>query len=392
MTNNAKCLMPWIHTYVETNGSVSPCCLYDGSVGNTHTDSIETIWNNNEFKKIRQTMLDGELPRGCKECINKEKAGIESKRLREARFRSHQLDLIQDAKPMFQPRYIDIRYNNICNFQCRMCGPKSSHKISAEYKNLGLISTDNHIIRINYENSVAPIINNSQLIDEIYFAGGEPLIMQEHYDFLDALIDQNKTDLHIRYSTNLSVLQYKKYNLLDYWNKFDKVSLHASIDGTHNKLEYMRYGSNWENTIKNLKNIKLLPNVEIFISITISVFNVLDIIKIIKTFIELEVIDLNNVVLGNLVYEPDIYSIQTLHPRLKTIAKERITNYLEHNNLPVNLKQSLEYIITFMYANNTYEETNEKFISKIKLFDKSRNENFVDTFPELQLQYIGKEQ
>ena len=68
-------------------------------------------------------------------------------------------------------------------------------------------------------------------IEEIYFAGGEPLMQEGHYKFLHFLIDNNKSNLEVNYNTNLSVLQYKNENLIDLWSDFERVNIWVSQDG-----------------------------------------------------------------------------------------------------------------------------------------------------------------
>ena len=67
-------------------------------------------------------------------------------------------------------------------------------------------------------------------LDQIYFAGGEPLIMDEHYYILQKLIDAGRTDVRIRYNTNLLKLHFKHYDLVEMWSKFNFVQVNASID------------------------------------------------------------------------------------------------------------------------------------------------------------------
>ena len=42
-------------------------------------------------------------------------------------------------------------------------------------------------------------------VEEIYFAGGEPLVMEEHYLILEKLIAAGRTDVRLRYNTNLVI-------------------------------------------------------------------------------------------------------------------------------------------------------------------------------------------
>ena len=60
-------------------------------------------------------------------------------------------------------------------------------------------------------------------VEEIYFAGGEPLIMDEHYYILEKLIAKGRRDVRLRYSTNLMKIKYKQWDNIELWRHFDSV-------------------------------------------------------------------------------------------------------------------------------------------------------------------------
>ena len=56
------------------------------------------------------------------------------------------------------------------------------------------------------------------------------MITDKHYDILDHLIAENKTNALLQYNTNLSNLNYKKKSIIDYWKQFKLVQVRASLD------------------------------------------------------------------------------------------------------------------------------------------------------------------
>jgi radical SAM protein with 4Fe4S-binding SPASM domain len=388
MKSETICIIPWIHTHIETTGDVKPCCLYNTPVGNTNVDTLENIWNSFEYQKIRQTMLDNKVPDGCSQCFQKEKLGGISKRLRENNDRKNLFNLIKDSSPMFEIRYLDIRFSNVCNYKCRMCGPASSHRINAENRLNGRPHYIKNIIEINKQNSLNSIYKNINFIDEVYFCGGEPLLLEQHYEFLEKLIQANNLNVNLRYSTNLSKLNFKNLNVLNYWKKFNTVNLHVSLDNIENKLSYCRHGADWNNTINNLKLVKEFKNINLYTSTTVSIFNILDLPNIINELVtNLKLIDINNIILGNILDTPEFYSIQSLHPSLKLIAEKQITDFILNNNLSNELKNSLDYIIKFMYKENLFDKNKLDFVKETTFLDSVRKENFLEAYPELALQY-----
>jgi hypothetical protein len=65
MTDKLFCSVPWTQLEIGTMGLVKPCCEYRGFVGSVNLQSIDEIINSNHYKNVRQTLLDGEFPKGC---------------------------------------------------------------------------------------------------------------------------------------------------------------------------------------------------------------------------------------------------------------------------------------------------------------------------------------
>ena len=98
----------------------------------------------------------------------------------------------------FKMRYFDIRFSNICNFKCRTCGSEFSSQWGAEMqKNFD----PKHPIVIHVDDGkgsvLEEVLTHIEHIDLAYFAGGEPLIMPEHYNILKHLYDN--TPLEVMY-------------------------------------------------------------------------------------------------------------------------------------------------------------------------------------------------
>ena len=122
---------------------------------------------------------------------------------------------------------------------------------------------------------------------EVYFAGGEPLRMEEHYSFLDSLLAKNQTDLHLRYNTNLSTLTLKGKSALDYWKKFKKITLAVSIDAIGEKAAYIRSGLKWNKFLENIELIKeQCPHIKIQIAPTVSNLSILSLCDLHQFFVE----------------------------------------------------------------------------------------------------------
>ena len=111
-------------------------------------------------------------------------------------------------------------------------------------------------------------------IEQIYWAGGEPIIMDEHWAIMNKLVDMGKTDIRIFYNTNFTKLNYKKFDVLDLWKNFDNISIGASLDAEGARGEYQRKGTNWEDIVNNIKRLRTeAPNIDFYVSATVSAYN-----------------------------------------------------------------------------------------------------------------------
>lgn len=134
-THETFCMMPWVHLHVTQTGFVTPCCQapwdQKTAFGSVNEAPIEEIWNGREIRRFRKNMLKGKPDERCKVCYQKEKNGFQSLRNVTNTDYAHKVNLVNTTQkdgslPGVKPVYIDIRFSNVCNFKCRICGPWSS--------------------------------------------------------------------------------------------------------------------------------------------------------------------------------------------------------------------------------------------------------------------------
>ncbi|QCK13495.1 twitch domain-containing radical SAM protein [Mangrovivirga cuniculi] len=278
-TNKAFCILPWIHFHVGLHGRVQPCCISSKPMGNINQESLGEIWNGEKFRELRAKMLAGKKVKACKSCYALEDSGAESLRQENNKKFSQHMDLVQntdsDGSITSQPIYWDLRFSNVCNFKCRTCWHGASSKWFDEAKENGNTAADQAIIK-NIEDVDRFFEENRELLiqaDEFYFAGGEPLIMEEHYSLLNLLTDSGAQPA-LRYNTNLSLLSFKGRKVTDLWAHFDDVEVMVSIDGIGQHGESIRTGQNFQKLEDNLRYLLDNTAVRVLISPTISSLNV----------------------------------------------------------------------------------------------------------------------
>ena len=225
------------------------------------------------------------------------------------------------------------------------------------------------------------------LFRSAYFAGGEPLITEEHYILLEEMIRQNRHDIDLRYNTNLSNLKFKDKDLLQLWKHFDKVSLSVSIDHFGKRAEYIRKGTVWEKELENLKKVRELDYIQFNINTVISVFNYLTIDEF-----YFYLIDNNLLTPKDLSYSmynmmsPKHLTAHILPRHLKDQARSKISKlygyFHEHKYKPDQLRQ-VHAMTEWVESKDLWEVHKTKFQNETKIIDDVREESFVDVFPEL---------
>ena len=388
---NSKCILPWIHMQIDSDGSTRPCCnSAKGSspMGNVLTDNIVSIWNNENYKLLRRQMISMEEPAACKPCYDSERLGLYSKRLRENDDWKKYNHLTTSEEAPFKIRHLDVRFDNVCNFKCRYCSPWLSHSWYNDYIKMNIPVRTEQAININ-GNDLYKIIHNNVVddLEHVFFCGGEPLIMDQHLELLKELDRRKKYDTRLLYITNLSRLSYKGTNYIDIWNKFNDVNIHCSIDAVGPNLEYIRHGSKWTTIEKNLKILfdnkeKLKPK----IGITVSIYNASDIVDTVEFLVSTGYINYDDISL-QVIDKPKIYSPQILPNELKKKITKDVNDFLTRTDLPKFFKSRYEYFINSMNSEDLYDTYKLEFIETTKKLDAIRGENFHRTFTNLNYYY-----
>ena len=393
------CILPWIHMFGNLAGTYKLCCHtdnfkvnapidpnYRGPVKGQATDSPLNIWNNESFRETRLKMLKGEYPAECQHvCLNIEKNGLSSHRTKVnqkyERYAWLQDKTNSDGSVKNPPIYLDFRFGNTCNFKCRMCSPEISTSWWKE-KHLSAYS-----LPIDYKGkpSIDPWTNNTKFWEDmekiakyvrvVYFAGGEPMVQDGHYKMLEFLIKHKNTNVELQYNSNLSYKKFKNYDLDKLWSQFSKVKLWPSVDGYGKSVEYSRKGFSWDTFSENVNLFR--KYIEVF-SITANVYSIYSNVELIK-WIKRQNLSFH---ITSLIDPP--YLQTTILPKnLKEIITKKYKDLLE-NNYSSLLDHEVKCTIDSLRHMNSTDDSN--FIPKFKKWneklDESRNEKFIEIFPE----------
>jgi len=391
------CMVPWLHIHGFPDGRAYPCCLslIDHPIGNMKTHSLKEIWNQDPYKQMRVNMLDNKSCKECVKCYEQEGHGFFSMRNSMNKNFGQHIGIIDQTKEDgtfedFKMRYYDIRFSNFCNMRCRTCGSIfSSQWYDEEVKLYG----PRNYPKIAYAGKDKDDMWNQMQehiphLDQIYFAGGEPLIMEEHYNVLTELVKREMFHVRLMYNTNFSELMLKDKDVLEYWKLFKTVGVGASIDASYARGEYLRKGTKWDKIVRNRERmLEVCPQVDFYVSSTVSIFNVLHVTDFHREWIEKGYVrpgDWN----VNILQGPDRDRIDILPDEFKKQAIEKIQAHIDYIN-PIDritrATSGFESAIAFMKNENpNRDKLLKEFFETTNKVDALRGEKFEDAFPELQ--------
>ena len=391
------CMYPWVHMHAYPTGPAYPCCQADMKypIGSLRQKTIKEIWNDKPMKKIRQQMLNEESVDACVRCYEQEDSGFLSGRQSANKHHGHHIERVKQTQPdgtldSFELIYWDIRFSNLCNLSCRSCGHIFS---SSWYQDQSKLSgpdwkKNNQVLNYagRYETDAwEQLVEHIDHVESIYFAGGEPLLMDEHYRILDELVRREKFNVRLVYNTNFTHTRLKDQSVFEYWKLFDSVSVGASLDDQGPRAEYVRKGTDWAVVEQNRQDmISVCPEVDFYISPTLSIMNAWHLPDFHRDWTERGLIraqDLNI----NILQDPAHYRIDIAPTEYKEQLLAKFTdhiNWLKDQDQLGRATMGFESAVKFMMAtDNTH--LLDTFWRKTNELDEIRQENILDVIPEL---------
>ena len=316
------CILPWVHLSTRPDGSMRVCCTanassvgptndkeHGGQVGilkdeegrpnNLNVSDFETAWNSKYMRNVRKQMLNGEMPPSCLKCYKEEAAGHNSKRMWETAYWSNRVNVDtllentnEDGSVPPQLAYIDLRFGTKCQLACVMCSPHDSSGWIKDWKAI-FPAVENASLKETMQWQDKGSTNGSSYnwhkqnptfwkqfyeqmpnMQQIYFAGGESLIIEEHYEILEHAIKMGYAkDLELRYNSN--GVEWRE-DLFDLWKHFKLVRFHYSVDSIESMNAYIRYPSEWKRTeeVFHILDNETPNNTEITVACAVQALNI----------------------------------------------------------------------------------------------------------------------
>tara|TARA_B110000879_G_scaffold175095_1_gene228212 strand:- start:1947 stop:3257 length:1311 start_codon:yes stop_codon:yes gene_type:complete len=401
------CALPWLHIHLTPDHNIMPCCITNmenaGDIQSTQDDGIIDWMNSPAMNQMRLDMLAGKQPNACKTCYHQE-TSMESFRktaLREYKeFIPEALENTNEDGSIdnFKMRYLDMRFSNLCNMKCRTCCSAYSSQWEIEDAKDGF-RFNQPKTEVNTTKVFQDLKDQIPNLKKAYFAGGEPLITEDHYVLLEEMIRTGRTDIILSYNTNLSKLKFKDKDLMDLWGRFkNRVQVYGSIDHYGEKAEVIRAGTKWEELLHNYKVLHASDVAHLSITTSVSIFNYHTLTDFFDYFIDRDIAPWRNGNRGawqiNPIYGPDELSFQTMPADMKEEIIAQQERWINDKLLKIspshNMYAQVELLVSQMRSLGTlarsthkWDEQRERFVAEVKKIDRRRGENFVTTFPEL---------
>ena len=322
-----------------------------------------------------------------------------------------------------QLAYIDLRFGTKCQLACVMCSPHDSSGWIKDYKKI-FPAVQNKSLKETMQWQDKGSTNGSSYnwhkqnptfwkqfyeqmpsMQQIYFAGGESLIIEEHYEILEHAIKMGYAkDLELRYNSN--GVEWRD-DLFDLWKEFKLVRFHYSIDSIKEMNDYIRYPSNWkrQEEVFHILDNDTPNNTEVTVACAVQALNIYYLPDFVKWKIEQNFKKINLWPLGagminyHFVYHPPHLNVKVLPKWFKemTVAKydkfiqwldanwekcDGVTNYDEWKSANYGIKR-LKGMLSFMNSGDWSRQRMPEFIEYINKMDGIRDTNFRDVFPEM---------
>ena len=345
------------------NNRVSACFRCVAMLGDHSKQLLSEIKNSDAAKKHRMTLMSGEWPDGCNSCKNFEDIGISSTRLdglNLPRLGSYLENYNADTGEIAHVKIIELRFGNEFNLACKHCAPIYSSKweniIQSNPSVLkSILGRDPERIPKNGLSSeyITDILENIvPNVEHIAFAGGEPLYQTQHHEFINAIPTEHAAHIELLYVTNGTILNLKKYNILEIWKKFKNVSVIVSTDGVGDKYEYFRTGAKWSVVERNIKLIKA-AGYTVSTEITCSVYQMF---YLPETFDYLYDSGISDWISSSIVQYPALLNPQIIPHDVKSMLLENWENYIRSINNPDKLQRATivgNHVLNYMMSDHS---------------------------------------
>lgn len=364
---DSLCALPWFHLEVMNQGHVKACCFSKENLNKSNNISLKDSFNSTKMQNLRQSLLKGERPSNCNTCWERESKGLES--LRQWRNKSHKEEFFTKLLNNPQLKSLVLRPSTVCNFKCRVCGPKCSSLWAHEQLTYATNTTEKkkllEVIDDSkwFDNDLESLDDVLKLIPELEFIdlyGGEPLLLKNLKLIIEESIKcgvAHKQRLH--FNTNASIFPI---NLIPIMSNFKEVTISLSIDDIGQRFEVAR-GGVWQEIENNIDRfLECNPLIfKVSALVTVSNLNLLYLDELIE-WADKKKLDLT----FNMLHYPEYFRFDKITKETKEIVLQKYKNYPN---------QFVQTIVADIKQIDPVDCT--LWVDQMKMLDNRRNQNLL---------------
>jgi len=384
------CPLPFYHIYSNSNGKWAACCLSKSPGHTTENTSLMEWYNSEHMNNLRDEMIglsnsSENINAFCKICVNQEINEGSSTRLKWiSNLKSDRKkgvdktveEYVNTNKISFKDnnyRFLELKlriFGNLCNLSCFMCWPQNSSSRMNDVNKMAnpiwkkmlvdpsmskFFSKGKSLMKEQpadkFRTTIDEIRSFSKNIESVKITGGEPLMLDSHYELLDMFIETGDAkDIRLKYQTNLTKFDRGKNNFISYLHQFRSTHISASIDSYGIYDEYLRKGTDSKLVANNLKVVENLDKVTVHIASTVTNLSVLRLKEFYKRYknYKIESFILTTPEFLNIKHLPDEikkFLIEDLKDTPNLYEYDKIKNMLSEPRDEDKFQLSLKYLI-----------------------------------------------
>lgn len=416
------CLAKWTQVTLDLVHGTTHSCHHP----KRHTIDIDEVkvnpsaLHNTSFKKeVRSQMLKGDRPEECVYCWNIEDTpgSHHSDRIVKSTdpWSWPYFDKVLEAGATqdYNPHYVEVMFDNACNFACTYCLADISSSIKNEMKKFGKYPVKRYHHRMedpnwkrDFKGTENPFVEAFwKWLPEIWkslhvlrVTGGEPLLSKHTFRLIEYCLENPQPHLELSLNTNLGVERERIEKALSLLEKvksqgaLKEATLYVSVDTFGKQAEYIRQGMNYDQFMHNLQ---IFLESDVCSRITLmNTFNVLSLVGMDKLIKDVEglkkkypklMLDISYLkepeyLRANIAGKEYLKSLEAAH---EVISQSEHFNDFEKNKI--------KRILAWMKVEPDLKERESlraDFFAFVNEYDKRYNQKFLEVFPEFKDFYI----
>ena len=413
------CTAKWLQTTLYLQTGYNHSCHHPAP----HKIPLEEIeldpaaLHNSKFKKEqRAMMLKGERPSECDYCWKIEdldKEYFSDRHYKTADYWAwDKFTDIANSNPQdnIAPSYLEVSFSNACNFACAYCSPEISSKWMEDINRYGQYSVNKgsykHVYKQSDDNPYVNAFWNwfPTIVKDLRvlrITGGEPTMSKDLWKLLDFLI-ANPQNFEIAINTNLGVPDKLINKLIDKINLLYKVGMkvdiYTSAESKGQQNNYVRDGMDYNLWYKNVNRILTATTSNVLIMTTINILSLPGFASFIEDIMQLRKkynfnLEENRIPISiNYLRWPKYLQIILLDKEKRieyaNVIESTCNSWSKYSSKDRYARMYLEELdqikrlCHYLKVTEPAIEHRNDFCKYILEYDKRRNKNFKDTFPE----------